>query len=166
MRKFFSYSEEFTHRHKHDAAATLLILRCSAAICEVDLSGPASASKWFNTSRRSSRVSSSGGLSTRRERWRPRRRKRRSLTKPCRSTSSILVTFPRRWRPRLNVRQRRPPLLLERRGPRSLTLAMRAESSSEPLGKGVWTADCKVENIASRLTNWHGRSEELIERKT
>ena len=41
MRKFFSYYEEFTHRHKHDAAATLLILRCSAAICEVDLSGPA-----------------------------------------------------------------------------------------------------------------------------
>ena len=41
MRKFFSYYEEFTHRHKHDAAATLLLLRCSAAICEVDPSGPA-----------------------------------------------------------------------------------------------------------------------------
>ena len=45
MKKFHGYYEEFTNRHKHDAAALFLILRSSAAICEVDLDLPGPAFK-------------------------------------------------------------------------------------------------------------------------
>ena len=45
MKKFHGYYEEFTNRHKHDAAALFLVLRSSAAICEVDLDLPGPAFK-------------------------------------------------------------------------------------------------------------------------